>query len=736
MLDPRTIRALAARPEHNGRDLDVALAEEVDAHALASLLRWSGLEPDALNAITERGLGRGAPIEPGGPDEDPPRIDIAWEPMDEPRPHRPWTLARALLSAVVMHPRAPASALELIVARHPDEPGFLIGAALSAQAPRGLVDRMASAPARSTLHDRPWIDLLAARLDVPQLVYSWAAADDELLREAAARLSDDPAVLERLAHDRSRRVRRAVAHSPSPGAPRERMAAEDPAVEVRGAAHAPPQPRSATQAAHALARAARVYERGGDLDPRTVDAIIEAAGDLDPELAWLAGLVLELEDLRPVALALAEHDAGHPSSRAMLAAAMLRPTESATAGAEASARADLANMLARAIARSYVPSSNDAKGLTGYARLVAFLSELLADPRLVDEATLVTGLSHGAIASDPALAARFLPQREARSPGMTRRLAASLVAAASRGGRPPACALEAAWRDPSIDVAELVRLARVVKPRREAAAHLRGRADGAKHAHVDLDLDPALRPGTELVAVVEALDPWIRLSMRAALVVLAATPRAPAVGGREVRQWVASSSGEHPTAGAADGVVSSQLQRILRAARGAGRVLGDETRVARLDVHADEAGVAVALLAQTTKAEAVAELFGQAHRLKDGQFLAAIIEALWALGRRDDVKVIVDAVGKLRRRDAALLVTWLIVGELDRSRTVSVLAGALDEAIASTPQGPLPAICQALGTLERRAPGTLERLRASTRSGQASVVNALARAYPGLVGSR
>jgi hypothetical protein len=735
MLDPRTIRALAARPEQNGRDLDVALAEEGDAHALASLLRWSGLEPEALTAITERVLGRGAPIEPGGPDEDPPRIDIPWEPADEARVHRPWSLDRALLSLVVMHPRAPSAALEAIVARHPDEPGFLIGAALSPQAPRTLVERLAATPARSTLHDRSWIDLLAARLDVPQLVQAWSASDDELLREAAARLSDDSTVLARLAHDRARRVRRAVAHSPSINAPRDELA-RDPAVEVRGAAHAPPQPRSSTQAAHALARAARVFERGGDLDPRTVDAIIESAGDLDPELAWLAGLVLDLDDLRPVALALAEHDAGHPSSRAMLAAAMLRPTEATSAAAEASARADLANMLARAIARSYVPSSEGAKGLTGYARLVAFLSELLADPQLVDEGTLVMGLSHGAIASDPALAARFLPQREARSPGMTRRLAAGLVVAAARGGRPPACALEAAWRDTSIELPELVRLARVVKPRREAAAHLRGRADGAKHAHVDLDLDPALRPGAELVAVTEALDPWIRVSMRVALVVLAATPRALAVGGREVRQWVANTSGEHPTAGAADGVVSSQMQRILRAARGAGRVSGDETRVAKLDVHADEAGVAVALLAQTTKAQEVADLLGRAQRLKDGMFIAAIIEALWGLGRRDDVKVLVDAVARLRRQDAALLVAWLVVGELDRNRTTSVLAGALDEAVASTPQGPLPTICQALGVVERRVPGTLERLRASTRAGQASVVNALARAYPGLVGSR
>ncbi|MEO7097037.1 MAG: hypothetical protein ABI175_27505, partial [Polyangiales bacterium] len=60
MLDPRTIRALAARPEQNGRDLDVALSEEGDAHALASLLRWAGLEPEALTTIAGRVLGRGA----------------------------------------------------------------------------------------------------------------------------------------------------------------------------------------------------------------------------------------------------------------------------------------------------------------------------------------------------------------------------------------------------------------------------------------------------------------------------------------------------------------------------------------------------------------------------------------------------------------------------------------------------------------------------------------------------
>ncbi|GAC1541499.1 MAG: hypothetical protein NVS3B10_06030 [Polyangiales bacterium] len=67
---------------------------------------------------------------------------------------------------------------------------------------------------------------------------------------------------------------------------------------------------------------------------------------------------------------------------------------------------------------------------------------------------------------------------------------------------------------------------------------------------------------------------------------------------------------------------------------------------------------------------------------------------------------------------------------------MTVFAGALDEPIARTAPGPLAGVCQALGIVERRRPGTLERVRASSRAGQAAVVNSLARAYPGLVGGR
>ena len=732
MLDPRTIRALSARPADNGRELNVAIAEEGDAHALVSLSRWVNVDAVVLDAIVTRVLS-GAPIESGLADEDPPKIEIPWEPSDEPRPQRPWTLERALLSLVAMHPNAPARALTNIVSRHPDEPGFLLATALAPSAPEPLLDRVAAARARSALHDRPWIDLLAARHDARALSERWSESAQEPLREAAARLTHHEPTLDRLSRDASRRVRRAVALNPSATTARARLAIEDPAIEVRACAMHPPHPRGAPQASRALARSARSFERGGELDPRVVEAITTHADSLDPELAWLSGLVLDLDELRPVALALAEHDASHPSSRAILASTMVRPAESASPAQDAAARAELSSLLARAIVRSYVPSSSDAKGLTGHARLVAFLSELLADRTLVDDESLTEGLSHGALVGDPALASRWIPLREARQAGFTHRLAEALTRAAARGGRPGACALEAAWRDRSIELPELVKLARVVKPRREAGAHLRGRADGTRVAHVDLDLDPSLRAPGDLSRLVEALEPWVKLSMRAVLVFLAATPRALSVGGRDLRQFVANVPGETNGQGAVDGVVASQLQRILRAARGASEV---ETRVAKIDAHADEAGVAVALLAQTARAGDIVAILGRDHRLNDGVFLAAIVEALWALGRRDDVKALIDALGARRRDHAASLVAWLIVGELDRARSTSVFAGALDEPIASTAQGPHPAVCQALGIVERRAPGTLERLRASTRTGQALVVNALARAYPGLVGGR
>ena len=719
MLDPRTIRALAARPGDNGRELNLAIAEEGDAHALAALARWPTLEPEVLDAIAARVL-QGPPLDLG-PEEAPPKIDIAWEPIDEPRPHRPWTLERALLALVVMHPRAPSSAIEAIVARHHEEEGFVLAASLAPNAPSAIVDRVASLPSRSALHERRWLDLLAARADLASLVSGWSRSTDPLLREAAARLASDDALLDALASDPHRRVRRAVALNPSAKHARARLALEDAAIEVRACAMEEPHPRAATGAAKAIARAARAMERGGDLEERAIDAILSHADALDPELAWLAGLVLDLDTLAPVALALAEHDAAAPASRALVAAAMVRPGEGhGSAAQEAASRSNLASLLARAISHSYVPSSTEARSLTGHARLVAFLAELLADTALVDDAALVEGLTYGALVSDPALASRWFALRAARAPGLMSRLSSGLVASVSRGGRPPACALEAAWRETSVDLAELTRLARVVKPRKDSDAHLTRRADGTpRAAQVDLDLDPSLRAAADLTRVIEVVDPWVRLSIRSVLVVLAATPRALAVGGREVRGW-------------REGVVASQLQRVLRAARGAIEV---ETRVAKLDAHADEAGVAVALLAHTTDARDVAALITRGLRLTDGLFFASIVEALWGLGRRDDVKQLIDALGARRRQDPAMLAAWLVVGDLDRSRPPSVVASALDDPICATAAGPLPAIYHALGIIERRRPGTLERLKASTRQGQAAVVNALARAYPGLVGS-
>jgi hypothetical protein len=424
--------------------------------------------------------------------------------------------------------------------------------------------------------------------------------------------------------------------------------------------------------------------------------------------------VLDPDTLTTVVQRLAEHDASHPAARAIVAASMVR------AGDEQGARASLAAMLARAIVKSYVPASTDTRGLTGHARLVAFLAELLADTRLVDEEALVLGLAHGALVSDPALAARWVMLRSPRAEGMMGRIARglTLTATTDRGARPPACALEAAWADRTIDVGELCRLARVVKPRRHVEAHLRGRADGSRAIAVDFDPDPSLRPPAEMSRVIEALDPRVRVSPRALLVFLAATPKALAIGGRDMRGW-------------AEGADASQLHRVLRAARGAAE--GD-ARVAKLDVHADEAGMAAALLARSARGSEVVALMDRGLRLRDGLFFAATIEALAALGRPDDVRVLVDALASRRRNDPAALSAWLVVGEIDRPRTTSVLAGALDAPCAATAAGPLQSVYEALMLIERRRPGTLERLRASTRTGQAAVVNALARAYPGLVG--
>src|SRR5579859_7170171 len=228
MLDPRTIRALAARLAVNGRELNVSIAEEGDAHALASLARWQGLEPEALATIAHRLLhGSKVEIAEG---EDPPTIEIPWEPSDEPRAERPWTLERALLSMIVVHPRAPTDALVEIVERNVKEAGFLVAASLASAAPASIVDRVARARARSALHDRPWIDLLSARIDAGAYARTWSGSSEELLREAAARISENAETLDALARDPSRRVRRAVAFNPAATSARMQLAQNDPAI--------------------------------------------------------------------------------------------------------------------------------------------------------------------------------------------------------------------------------------------------------------------------------------------------------------------------------------------------------------------------------------------------------------------------------------------------------------------------------------------------------------------------
>ncbi|GAC1352322.1 MAG: hypothetical protein NVSMB1_14050 [Polyangiales bacterium] len=741
MLDPRTIRALSARPGDNGRDLNLAIAEEGDAFALVSLLRFSALDGEVVAQVAERILGgRGVEV---APDEDPPRVDIPWDLPNESqsaskaRIHRPWTLERALLALVIAHPNAPAITVVRIAEARADERGFLLAASIAPHAPVELAEQVATLPAQSVLHDRPFIDLLSLRPDVAAISEKWSHGDGsdgsrgsqgsqgsrgELLREAAARLSVDAQVLQRLSHDPSRRVRRAVARNPSAANLRAELAQRDEAIEVRACASVEPHPLAAKYSRAMLSEAVSAIESFGIRSEESVDAILAHADALDSELAWLAGLVLDPESLSSVAQALAEHDASHPAARAIVASAMVRE------GDDRGARADLAAMLSRAIARSYVPASTDARGLTGHARLVAFLAELLSDTSLVDEDALVTGLSCGALASDPSLAARWMKLRAARSTGMIGRLASKLgeradqgTSKASAGGRTvraPPCALEAAWSEPTLALAEVLKLTRVVRPRREVDAHLRGRADGSRVTHVDFDPDPSRRPATDISKVVEALDPWVRVSARVALVFLGSTPKALAIGGREVRGW-------------RDGVVASHLQRILRAARGSAEV---EVRVAALDAHADEAGIAVALLAKTARASEGSLLIQRGLRLADGLVFAATIDALWALDRRDDVKALVDAIASRRKEDTAALTAWLVVGDIDRSRTVSVLAGALDAPCASTTSNAKSSVYEALMLIERRTPGTLERLRASSRAGQAAVVNALARAYPGLIG--
>src|SRR5262249_4788450 len=119
----------------------------------------------------------------------------------------------------------------------------------------------------------------------------WAAAEDELLREAAARLASEPAMLELLSRDRSRRVRRAVASNAAAGELRRRMVERDAASEVRARALGSVEPSA--DGGRDMGQRLQTMRDGGILSDDVRKALLGAGPSLDEEGALLAGRYLD-----------------------------------------------------------------------------------------------------------------------------------------------------------------------------------------------------------------------------------------------------------------------------------------------------------------------------------------------------------------------------------------------------------------------------------------------------------
>jgi hypothetical protein len=580
---------------------------------------------------------------------------------------------------LVAHANAPDEVRDAVLARHAEEAPFVLAAASHPRATAEALTRAVDWPAASAAHDRPWLALVRAA--VPgALLQAWFSDQAALRREAAALLTTDAALLAALARDPVRRVRRAVAGNPHAGTLRAALT-EDAAAEVRARAVAPPALAASFPSALAAMGA------GGTLAPEVVAALAEAP-DLDAEGARLAGQVLPGARLAGlVARVAAEGDAPRGAALAAGVALRARDTEQAA----------LVQELMRALRRS----GGGEPRLTGRARLAAWLAAGLAGATVDGE--LARALGRGALAAERMVLIRAATLRPA--------LAGALGRAAAGVPEVPGPLLELAWNDDAVPDEVVIDLAgRLAR---------RGVEDRPED---EIDLDPARRSLAVLDRVVMAAAPRVDLSLRAALAVVA-------LDARRVRYVLAAlPSWRGPLRGA-------HLTRVLRQHAGALRAAPAEARPrgARVESWTErrltqaELGVALGL-GHLTAAEATRRFATGRQPLGDGTVLADAVEVRAALEGDAAVEPILTWAAERRTEEAAAFGSWLMLERFDRVRAPSLVAGAMDAAAAiegATPE----ALAEAPALLERRQPGSLERVEAHTARGRAVVMGGIARAY-------
>ena len=558
------------------------------------------------------------------------------------------------------------------------------------------------------------------------MVETWVKDDDALAREAAARICRDPARLGTLAADGSRRVRRAVASNPGAGAIRGELATGDPACEVRARASSLLEAKKDLGEARGdrgvdvgsarFKSAVESMKKGGSVASDVVRAV--KAGPLDPEGARLAATAL---DESIVAAMVSELPLGDEIGLAIAAGIAFRDDVVQHQGADGE--------LVMASVRALAGADRSAGAVTGKGRFAAWLSEGVAHATASAPDDFIRALREPSLAADRMVLARVVQRAIARAPSWVNEVAARLE---PRDAHVPIAFVEIAWREPSVADETLERLLSRVRPapRLEAAPEN------------DADLDPRARPLALLERVGSALVGRAPLSPRAALALVALEPRRVRYVLSAMPQWKGTLTGVN-------------VAKVLRAHAGALSAAGPSARrtsqapAGWTQRRLDEVELAIALaIGDLGPNDVAARLASGQDMLLEGTALAAGMEARAALDGAVLLEPLVDFLARGRTRDAAALACWLLVEGLDRPRSPSAIAAALDAPWAVAERSPArsgaaPAsarsmvgagISEALATLERRRPGRLAESLPQTPRGRAALVSGIARAYRALGG--
>jgi hypothetical protein len=687
MLDPVSIAKLAASPEQNDPLLNVALAEEGAANVLLALASCPSVGAEAIAVIAARLESEAETL--ATEDE-----GAAAVPTIE------------LEKKIIGHPHAPAAVRDQTLARHADEPFFVLSAGAHRDATPPALEALASWPSASPIHDRPWLALLVAAGHYPPLLASWAEGS-ELLREAAASVDSKSALLERLAKDRSRRVRRAVAGNPMAGELRPVLAEGDDAVEVRARARRSP---AAAAQGPSFAACLCAMQMGGTVNGDVRRALLDAGASLDEEGAFLAARYLDKEELHTLVAQATGHDQHALDARSSGIGAGLGlrcPADEDGGATDTLLSQDIVHLITR--------QANAETRLTGKARVAFWIAQCLTRSHMVSPNELHL-IAPGALAGD-----RMVLQRWAAGIPSPR-----IDGLLDPESAVPAAVVELSWRTPAVSDDEIVALSRRVAPIARSEREL---------PEDELDPAPLARPLPVLERVVLAAIARVPVSPRAALAAIALDPRRCRYVLSAMPTWKGSLTG-------------ARLARVLRSYAGALSAAARPSAssppagprpasVARwTDRKLIEIEAAIALaIGDLTAPELVRRLLAGSIRLQDGLALAAGVEARAAIDGPATFAPVLEYAAARRANDAAALALWMLLENLDRVRAASLIGSAIDGlAVAGTVVA--PAVCEALATLERRSPGRLEAVHAQSPRGRATIASAIARAYRALGGMR